>query len=183
MGIPPNLRVINGGKSDGIQIGTVVVTIGDSETGPVFTADAQVIEEDTWQVLSADADLREVDEHPIRLMTALIDQEALSIGDLVMRGKRWYVVIYDFDQEPICRREWVETALIRLLGHACERRLSSMAMPLLGCAHDCMEWKESLELLIGLLQQTPLGSLRHIWLEIPESHLIEVQQRLLEASR
>jgi len=178
----PKLQIIDGGKSAGVRIGTVRVTCGDSKTSPLFTADAQVTEEDTWQVLSADPEIREEHDHPIRLMTGLIDQQPLTVGDIVIKNREWRAVIYDFDQEPMCRREWVETALHQVLDHVQDKKLGTIAMPLLGCVHDCIEWSESLELLIGLLLSTAPKSLQRIWLEVPDAHLIAVQRQLHAAA-
>lgn len=179
---PPILQVIKGGKSDDFRIGSVRLTCGDSETSPAFTVDVQVVEEDTWQVISADPTIREIDEHPIRLMTGLIDQKPLTIGDVVVKGKRWHVVVYDFDQEPICRREWVETALQQVLNTAENNKVSAIAIPLLGCAHDCLTWDQSLGLLIDLLQKTSTASLQRVWLTVDASHLDAVRGQFQAAS-
>lgn len=45
------------------------------------------------QVLSADPAIRETDEHPIRLVTSLIDQQPLSVGEVFTSGHSWKAVI------------------------------------------------------------------------------------------
>ncbi|TNF97908.1 MAG: hypothetical protein EP297_09465 [Gammaproteobacteria bacterium] len=179
MGSRIKLRVINGGKPQRIQISAVELICINSISYPVPSI-THILEEDTWQVLSADPGIREVDEHPIRIMTGLIDQKPLAIGDIITRGKNWQAVVYDFDQEPICRKEWVEAAMRKLLEKTEEKQLHEISLPLLGSIHGCLSWIESLEVIIQGLRSQPTQCLKRVWLDVAEDRQDDIQQKLLE---
>ena len=175
------LRVIEGGKSRAFRVGPVSITCisPDSHQPPEMP---HILEEDTWQVLSADPAIREVFEHPIRIMTDLIDQKPLSPGDVVCHNNCWQVVIYDFDQEPVCKKKWIELAMRHLWQRTEEYQQHELAMPILGTVHGCLHWSESLEIMTGTLRSESIASLKKIWLLVPEEILQDIQQWLMVAS-
>jgi hypothetical protein len=158
----PDLRIIRGGRDKGIQIGAVHVTPA-SRSHPPFPITIQVHAEDTWRILSADIGLKETSEHPIRISTDLIEDRPEVPGSILIQGTRWLAIVYDLDQQPICRDEWISQALEKLLLMAAERSIPSLRLPLLGTEHGDLPWQRSLELICKALHDVGKGPER-IWL-------------------
>ena len=78
--IRPVLRVLQGGRSP--VRGEIVAAL---EQHPPFLVEARVYEEDRWLVLSSPLEPQAVEEHPIRLMTALWVAEPQSPGSVVVK--------------------------------------------------------------------------------------------------
>ncbi len=175
------MRVISGGRHRAHRFGSVTIVAG-THGDPPFQPEVEVLEEDTWRLLSAPADASPAAEHPVRLMTALIDDRPARPGSVLADGRRWLAVVYDLDQDPVCREEWVSQALDELLRTAARRRCRSLALPLLGHAHGGLHWKRSLALLDGALRnpsQLSPSSLR-IWLQLPDELLAAASAILSE---
>ena len=103
-----------------------------------FDFQALVIEEDTARVLSADTSIRIYDEHPVRLMTSLLDQKPESPGTIVTRGTSpyyFYAIVHDFDQYPSFKEDWVSSAINLALEKCAELRIQSLAMQVLGSTY------------------------------------------------
>jgi hypothetical protein len=165
------MRVISGGRHRAHRFGSVTVVAG-THRDPPFQPEVEVLEEDTWRLLSAPAHASPAAEHPVRLMTALIDDRPARPGSVLASGRRWLAVVYDLDQDPVCREEWVSQALDELLRTAARRRCRSLSLPLLGHTHGGLHWKRSLALLDGALRQaaTAAPSPMRIWLRLPDEH-------------
>ena len=179
----PNLQLIRSQQGEPIKLGNIEIVCGAEASRPPFSVDVQVIEEDTWQVLSADNTARVIDEHPIRLMTGLIDQQPLLVGKVQINGSRWQATIVDFDQNPVCQREWIDEVYRQILDLAATNNIEAVSMPLLGVSHGCIVINESLRMLIDLVKQQPETGLLRIWLSVPEEDVNTLNLLLAESIR
>lgn len=180
MSTRPELRVIRGGRDSGIQIGATRITPA-SHAHPPFPVSVQVHAEDTWRVLSADINLKEIPEHPIKLSTDLIEDKPIVPGNILIRNNRWLAIIYDLDQQPICREAWIIETLEKLLLMATERGIQSLGLPLLGSEHGCLSWRRSLELTSKVLSASETGPNR-IWLMVNRLQVDECWKQLQSIS-
>jgi len=167
----PDLKIIQGGRDKGIQIGAVQITPA-SRSHPPFPVTIQVHAEDTWRILSADISLKETSEHPIRISTNLIEDKPATPGSILIQDNRWLAIIYDLDQQTICREEWIAQALEKLLLMAAEKGITSLRLPLLGTEHGDLPWQQSLELICKGLLRVGKGPER-IWLMINRRQIDE----------
>lgn len=154
-----------------------LICVSDDEKLPDII-DAEIIEEDTWQVLAADTTARDLDEHPIRLMTSLIDQKPLSPGEVVIKGKQWRAVIYDLDEDPPCNREWTRKALERIHHLLKKQNIDNISVSLPGIRYGCLEWRPSLALVLSELAISPGNKTLKIWLQIPRNRMTDVTREL-----
>jgi len=165
------LECYRGGRHRPVRLGRVDLVIAPVEDPP-FPVEVQVVEEDTWRLLSPPAVLRSSLEHPMRLMTRVIEDRPAQPGELLCRGDRWRAVVYDLEQEPVCRESWIATALSRILASAANRGRVSLALPLLGATQGGIPWTRSLALIGEALLGCPLdASLRRVWLQLEGSPL------------
>ena len=128
--------------------------------------------------MAADTTARDFDEHPIRLMTSLIDQKPLSPGEAVIKDKQWRAVLYDLDEEPSCRHEWIRQALGQIVHLIDSKDINSISISLPGVRYDCIGWRLSLELLLSELVAKPGMKPLKIWLMIPQDMMAPVTREL-----
>jgi hypothetical protein len=168
----PLLRLIQGGRSQRATQGVVHVVMAPREQPP-FSVDATVVEEDTYLVLSADPRAGEPHpEHPIRVMTSLLEVEPREPGTILVRDRfplEIAAIVHDLDEEPSWREEWVIGALDRALQEAERRQLRSLGLEMLGAIHGRIERPRFLQLLRQALQRIDSRSLERIWLIPPGS--------------
>ncbi|MDY7037104.1 MAG: hypothetical protein SV375_13190, partial [Thermodesulfobacteriota bacterium] len=139
----PCLRLIRGGLQREISIGSLSIVTGPQDRPP-FLVDAIAAEEDTFLILSADTRIREPNEHPVRLLTRLIETQPETPGSVLVKGGnplRLLAIIHDFNQEPSWREEWIRSSLECIFREIESRRLESIALPLLGTLHGSFEEK------------------------------------------
>ena len=163
-----HLRLLRGGRSLR-PFGPLQVALGPEERPP-FLPSAQVVEEDTWLVMSAGLPDGRGEEHVVRILTAALDADPLLPGQVLLRKgspPRLLAIVRDFDQEPSCRREWIEVALRNVLRAADSHRLDSLALPLLGTEGGPLHPGEFVVLLRRLLVAAPPVHLRRLWLVVP----------------
>jgi len=166
---PSGLRLIRGGLQREISIGSLRIVAGP-EDKPPFIVDAVAAEEDTFLVLSADTRIREPDEHPVRLMTRLIETRPETPGSVLVKGGRplrLFAIIHDFNEEPSWREEWIGSALEGIFREMESRRLGSIALPLLGTLHGSFEEKSFVMLLGYILKRISHSHLKQLWLIVP----------------
>ncbi|MCP4693893.1 MAG: hypothetical protein GY859_38010 [Desulfobacterales bacterium] len=171
-------RVIRGGLRPGILAGPVRIVASPEESRP-FEVDAVVVEEDTWLVISSDPKTTGPSEHPIRLMTEMIETRPEPPGSVLTkegRPLRFLAVVYDVDQDPICREEWIASALAGIIRESERRGLAAVGLPPLGFRHAKFKKRRFVSLLWRALEQTPLRSLKRLWLIAPP----ETNSRLIE---
>jgi len=167
----PRLRLIQGSLHREMRHRSVQI-IATPENKPPFRVDAVAAEEDTFLVLSAPPIVREPDEHPVRLMTRLIEMVPETPGTVLVKGKsplRLLAIVHDLNQEPSWREEWVAKALQEIFREAEERNLRSIALPLLGTLHGSMKKERFAALLKSALEGRTPGHLERIWLVIPRA--------------
>jgi hypothetical protein len=178
MALTRGLQCYQGGRHLFVRLGPVDLVMAPVEDPP-FAVEVEVVEEDTWRLLSSPPVLRPASEHPIRLMTRVVEDRPGRHGDLLCQGGRWRAVVYDLDQEPVCRESWVRESLCRLWSRAMARGCHNLAMPLLGATHRGISWTRSLELIAETVLPLPPGSgLRRVWLQVEDGRLLAVRQRL-----
>lgn len=164
-----NLKMIRGGLQCEMIFGPVRI-IAAPENKPPFEVDAVAYEEDTWLIMSADPKVCEPEEHPIRLMTDLMNCRPEPVGSVRVKGKnplRFLAVVHDVDQDPTWKEEWVEKALVNIFQEAEQRRLGAIGLPMLGTRHGKLEYNRFAELLGKALTQSILKHLRRLWLMAP----------------
>ena len=133
-----------------------------------FPVQAMAVEDDTAHVLSARTDtVREPVDHPIRIMTALHDDEPRQPGGIVVKGRQpfWMLaMVHDFDQQPSFNVSWVSSALDAVLD-ACEaRQVRALGLECLGVRHGTLDVVRFRTLLDERLDTRQLRFLRAIWL-------------------
>ncbi|HEY6838020.1 MAG TPA: hypothetical protein VI389_04680 [Geobacteraceae bacterium] len=179
----PPLRLIRCSRSPAI-IGTVRVGIASPDD--VAPVDAVVLEEDTWLILSADPEVTISHEHPVRLMTRLLEAQPLPTGTVFVRQGvplTLVAVVHDFGAEPCCRPEWVAAALTEILRICRERKLHSLQLPLLGVRHGRLTTATVLPLLVRALSDEAQGGPKLVRLIVPPEAVVEVRRGLIASSR
>lgn len=140
---------------------------------PPFSVEAMVLEEDTYLVLSADPRPGEAHpEHPIRVMTSLLEVEPKEPGTIVVRDRspiEIAAIVHDLDEEPSWREEWVVSALDRAIAEAERLQLHALGLEMLGAIHGRLERPRFLQLLRHALQRSDPQSIERIWLIPPPS--------------
>ncbi|MFH1349909.1 MAG: hypothetical protein ABII26_03140 [Pseudomonadota bacterium] len=160
------LRLIRGGLQCETRIGSIKIVASPEEIPP-FPVDAVAAEEDTFLVLSADPVVREVHEHPVRLMTRLIETESETPGSVLVKGKgpfKFLAIVHDLNQDPTWREAWIAGALSEIFREAENRKLQSIALPLIGTKHGKLERQRFLTLLKRAVDRSSKKYLRRIWL-------------------
>lgn len=137
-------------------VDTVAVSIADSIQSKQY--DAIVTEQDTFMLLGVDTVLKEPAEDIRELALEIEQQEPLTLGDVVVNGHhplQLAVIIYDIEQDPVCRKPWIKSALHKLLIIAADRELNTIGMPLLGASHGQIAPYVFLNLLRETLRENP----------------------------
>jgi hypothetical protein len=151
------------------------------EESPPFEIAAKAFEEDTWLVMSADPKIAEPPEHPIRLMTDLIQAQPEPVGSVLVRGKnplRFLAIVHDVNQDPTWQEEWIVSALTEIFRASEHRKLQAIGLPLLGTLHGRLEKRRFILLLSRVLKQTPFIHLKYLWLMVPTPQNSEIIKML-----
>ncbi len=130
-----------------------------------------MLEEDTGLVLSAKLEIKDVDDHPIRVMTALYEFAEPSVGEIVVKGGkplRIYAIVHDFDQEPASRASWISSALRHALALCSGKRIASLGLQMLGTRFGPFSEDWFRELLDTELMVLESNTLSQIWLMTPK---------------
>jgi len=165
----PKFKLIQGGRRSEVSIGSVRI-VAAPEDEPPFPVEAVVLEEDTYLVLSAGWDKIESDDPPAGILTEAFDAKPKEPGSVVVYEDsplRFLAVVYDFDQEPSWREEWVESALEGVFREAERRRLQTIALPFLGTKHGLLEKERFPLLLRGFLERNRSSHPLRLWLALP----------------
>ena len=159
-----------------VWIGSVRLFVAPQEWPP-FLADARVEEEDTYLVLSADPEVQETREQPEELMAELLKTAPVVPGSVIVKEGQpisLLAVVHDLDQEPSWKEEWIVSALDRIFWEAGNRKLRSIALPMLGTVHGSLEKQRFLVLLRQALEQSSPKHLARLWLVVPAGTTGEV---------
>ena len=178
------LRLIQGGLQCRIRFGPIRIVAAPQRSAP-FQVDALAVEEDTWLVMSAEPKIGDLQEHPIRLMTDLLEAQPKSVGSVVVQGRnpiRFMAIVHDVDHDPTCRQKWVQCALNEIFREAERRKLRTLGMPLIGTLHGKLVTQHFAELFSQALLQASLKHLRRVWLIAPvptNAEIINMLQPML----
>jgi hypothetical protein len=160
------LRLIDGGLHCEISFHHLRI-VAAPENAPPFDVDGFAFEEDTWLVMSADPKICEPQEHPIRLMTDLMETKPEPVGSVLIQGNhplRFLAIVHDVNQEPTWKEEWIKSALKEIFRKAEQRMLQAIGLPLLGTLHGRLKNHRFAVLLGRVLQQTTFNHLQRLWL-------------------
>jgi hypothetical protein len=174
----PELHIIPGGLTPHFLVGEirlVPATLRD----PPFPVTTTIVEEDIWRVLSTEPLLHPENEHPVRLMTDLVSDRPARPGSVLIKEQRWQAIVYDLEQEPSCKEEWVLQALDGALKSAQTQQVPTLALALLGSRHGGISWQRSLDLILDKLSGLGSGGYpKRIWLQITADQRDDIQRRL-----
>jgi hypothetical protein len=165
----PALRVIRGGRYTEMSFGPVRIVVAPEESPP-FPVSAVVAEEDTFLVLTAPPVIRELKEHPLKLLAQAIETPPADPGSVLVKGERslrFLAIVHDLNQEPSWREEWIAEALQRIFKEAERRKLEALALPLLGGQYGSFKNERFVGLLRCALEQAALKYLKRLWLIVP----------------
>jgi len=160
------LRLLQGGRHYQIRFGALRVT-ASPEHDPPFPVDAVAIEEDTYLVMSAAPVVREVDEHPIRLMTNALEMRPVTPGTVVVAGwrpVRLLAIVHDLDQVPTWQETWIARSLDAIFEEVERRHLGAISLPFLGTQHGNLKKRRFIELLRTSLERRVPACLHRLWL-------------------
>ena len=178
------LRLIDGGLHREASFQNLRIVAAPEKAAP-FNVDGIAFEEDTWLVMSADPKVCEPQEHPIRLMTELIETKPEPVGSVLIQGGqplRLLAIVHDVNQEPTWQEAWIESALREIFRKAERRRLRAIGLPLIGTLHGRLKNQRFAVLLGRVLRQTTLNRLKRLWLITSATittHIIEMLEAAL----
>jgi hypothetical protein len=138
---------------------------------PPFSIDAVAFEEDTFLVMSADPTVRDPGEHPMKLMTLVIETQPETPGSVLVTGRaplHFFAIVHDLNQEPSWREEWIASALDGIFREAERRQLKSIALPLLGSKHGSFEKMRFVKLMRSTIERLSPRYLKRLWLVLPD---------------
>jgi len=175
-------KLIIGGTANKIEVNKVAVgVISDSATA--LPVDVRVFEEDTYLVLTVDPVMRYTDEHPIKLMTHILEAKPRQPGSVVIKDSNWYAVVHDLDADPICREEWIVSAYQEALKLAEEKGVTRLGMPLLGTVHGQFSSQASMDLLLQGIRSQIFSRLKGIMILAEKGFEEDVRKMLGELNR
>ncbi len=151
---------------------------------PPFPIDAVVAEEDTFLVLSAEARVRKPEGSLLEIMTNVIETRPKTPGTVLLRGRtpiHLLAIIHDLNQDPSWREEWIQSALNRIFQISEQRKLQSIALPLLGTHHGTLEKKRFVVIFRHALKKIIPSYLQRIWLVIPSGTSMKTLEMIRSA--
>jgi hypothetical protein len=122
------------------------IEVRNDKQGLPDTIDALVEEQDTCLVLGNSPVIKTPLESFPALVKKMERQKPRIPGEVMVihsKPKRIVAIIYDINHKPICREEWIETAIINILQQCDAYQIRTLAMPLLGTTHGKIDIKTS----------------------------------------
>ena len=181
------LRLVRGGLQSQWWFHHIRI-VAAPESNPPFEVKARAFEEDTFLIMSAKPTVCDIPEHPIRLMTDLINTKPEQVGSVRVQGTkplRFLAIVHDVNQDPTWKRDWIKSALEKIWHEVEQRKLTSVGIPLLGTLHGKLQMSNFVDLFADTLMQACHNSLKRIWLITPAKNtsvLMEMlKTRLTEA--
>lgn len=156
-------KLIKGGAGSEVNINGVIMDVIPDSISPL-PVEVRVFEEDTHLVLTVDPVMRYTEEHPIRLMTRVMEMKPHKPGTVARKHSSWYAVVHDLDADPVCREEWIGSAYREILRLTEKRGVVRLGMPLLGTVHGTLPARDSLRLLLHHLALQHYAILKKILL-------------------
>ena len=172
--------VLAGGRNKRTTINTVTLTIIQNSSSPL-PVDVRVFEEDTHLVLTNDGVIRYTEEHPIRLMTEIMETKPKKTGSIITNNARWYAIVHDLDAEPSWRLQWIKDAYLATLKLGETKRVQKLGLPLLGSIHGDLPAEQSLTLLIQIIKSLTFQHLKNILLLVPSQDGEKIKKYLHKA--
>jgi len=132
-----------------------------------FAVSVFACEEDTSLILSTDARVQFLEGHPIRVMTALIEDLVFAPGTVLpRRGSpvRLFAVVHDLEREPSTCDEWISQALNSVLLFCRKHAVVSLGLGPLGAVHGKRSTTSFIEALKRQLCTEPVPALRNVWI-------------------
>ncbi len=145
--------------------------MGSPDSFQEFVADAVVLEDDTQRVLGADPIARERYEDTGGLLSRAMDAEPEATGSVLVREGTpltFHAIVHDLGREPTWREEWIVDALFGIFQEADDRKLRSLAMPMLGTTHGNLDPRRFVQLLRSAISHASFERLEIIRLVVPE---------------
>ena len=171
------MKLLNGGLSQYIVINGIKVAAAPRQLPP-FAVEVMVFEEDTNLILTVDPVIEYEEQHPIRIMTALMETKKHTPGSVVINGSSWYAVVLDLDRDPVCKQEWCTMALEQVFDLAEHQKISSLALPLLGTMHGGLQIEQQVEWLLKKISTIHLTYLKRLWLVVTPEDVGNVKKVL-----
>jgi hypothetical protein len=134
---------------------------------PPFDVGALALEDDTYHVLSASPEYREPTEHPIRLWTAVHEQEPAEPGSVIVKAgapPKLLAVVHDLSRDPTWREAWVAASLEAVLREAEHRAVTNLGLEPLGGVHGKLRPGRFASLLREALGTVRPRYLERVWL-------------------
>lgn len=160
------MKLVQGGLSKYTSINGVKVIVVSRESLP-FSVEVMVFEEDTHLILTADREIYYQEEHPIRLMTDIMNAGNERSGSVVDKGRSWYAVVINVDAEVICQPLWVSEAYVNVFERLFNKKILSAGIALLGNIHGKMQVEQAVGLFLDGLKAQPMKCLKNIYLVVP----------------
>ena len=174
--------VLEGGRSKRTTINTITLAIIQNSSSPL-PVDVRVFEEDTHLVLTNDGVIRYTEEHPIRLMTEIMETKPQKPGSIITNNARWYAIVHDLDAEPSWRLQWIKDAYLATLKLGETKRVQKLGLPLLGSVHGDLPPEQSLEILIQIIKPLTFQHLKNILLLVPSQDCEKIKKYLHRAMK
>lgn len=150
-----------------------------------ITADAIVIEEDTFLILSTKKAVELSDKSRMQLVRDTVQTVTDSPvpGLALARGKapyRFLAIVHDFNETPSWKKEWVRGALVDIFEKAEYYSINSIRIPLLATEHGSLEPAEFVKIIFEVLDDISFNRLKIILLMVPEYAIKEVVDAICE---
>lgn len=138
---------------------------------PPFEISAVVEAQDTCLILGNTDEIRDPGNRPVWYFASKIESQApISPGQVIIRNThpvRLQAIVYDIEQEPICRPEWINLALRRIIVATDTYKLASVQMPLLGTVYGNIADSQFVQLLLDNIFHCQPTYLKHLWIVAP----------------
>ena len=142
------------------------------DSHPPFDVEAIALEEDTALILSADTVIKEIKDHPIRLMTELYNFKEKTPGSVVVKGKnpyRFLAIVHDLEREPSCEEEWIDNALNQIFYLCRKSGIKSLGLQLLGTRYGPVKYNWILDRIRSILIKEANSQLKNLWIMMPDN--------------
>lgn len=148
-----------------------------------YKPDVIVTEQDSWLVLGEQTVLRD-DNRPAWVQAnQLEDTPGYAPGTVMSRPgipARLVAIVYDLEQQPLCRPEWVETALFAILQYCHVHDLAHLQIPLLGFRHGGIGLEQFVIVLESVLLQYSETNPTTVMIALPDEVLRRQLLKLLK---
>ncbi len=151
-------------------IGEIKIAVAPIEYVPP-SIDAIVEEQDTQLLMAVDTEIKYPDDDFDTLINQMATGKTREPGQIIIKQEkpiRFQAIIYNINQEPSWKVEWIAFALKQLIEEINNYQIKTLAMPLLGTHHGKMAEEESIELLCASLATDQASLLEKLWLIAPD---------------